>query len=98
MPEPEFTPSARSAQPHKNKRSARQIERDKVRKRSGQKRKPKRSTREVKELGATAIYVKPWAPKPKRDVYNRVAVLAAIRATGGKIDRQKLAAMLWGTV
>lgn len=96
MPEDHNDISAPSKQPPKRSRSEKQIARDKGRKRSGMNRKPRPRLREFKETGATSILVKQWAPKPKRDVYNRIAVLAAIRATGGKIDRQKLAEMLWG--
>lgn len=100
MPDQDINISASSFQPRpKKRRKPRDPARDKGRERGGKNRnKPRRDPSKFKDASANQLFFEPYVPRKIKTVYARAEVLAAIRATGGKIDRQKLAAMLWGTV
>ena len=98
MPSQNDNISASSFQPRPKKRKTpRDPARDKGRERGGKNRnKPRRDPSNFKDPSANQLFFQPYVPREVKTVYDRAEVLAAIRATGGKIDRQALAKMLWG--
>lgn len=98
MPDTDINISASLFQPRpKKRRTPRDPARDKGRERGGKNRNPpRRDPSKFKDASANQLFFEPFTPRKIAKVYARAAVLAAIRASGGKIELAKLQAMLRG--